>query len=291
MSDVVQQRHKPSVSISSSTSASSAASKVALKLLRLSRPRLTSPKLLLAPTSPASENYYTDPSPLLLTLPTQFGTLYVGETFRCILALDSEDTTDVQLVELSAQVSTPNKEHPIQLLRDTEPKPLEPQQSIQQIIEFETHEPGIHVVSASVSYTRPDAPPNMKATYSKTYRFTAEQGLFVRTKISALGPGQCALEAQIENITDSTLTLETTEFLAPAGWISTSIGKHDSEAPALLMPKETWQFCFLVRHDLDYTEQRQVIGMGKFSVSWTREFLGEKGWLMTGHLKRNPGMQ
>ena len=35
----------------------------------------------------------------------------------------------------------------------------------------------------------------------------------------------------------------------------------------------------------------QSVGMGKLSVAWTREFLGEKGWLMTGHLKRSASMQ
>lgn len=276
--------------------------KVALKVLRLARPKILPPKLLVD----EEENPSSRDPPLLLSLPQTFANLYVGETFRCVLSLDSEsdDGDNPVAATLAVSISTPNREHPIAIIHPSQPDSmvtLGPRETKQYIVEFETHDPGIHVISAVVTYTSPKEESTAPATFTKNYRFTAENGLYVRTKISTITPESCTLEAQIENITDSTMTLETAEFLPPAGWISHSLTFEDeaaSNSPAnkqittpSLMPKETWQFAYIVSQDPDYTDARQTVGMGKFSVSWRRENLGEKGWLMTGHLKRSPGIQ
>lgn len=107
----------------------------------------------------------------------------------------------------------------------------------------------------------------------------------------------------------------------------------DISTPSL-MPKEAWQFAYLVEHDPDFypstagspatgsstpsdlttagstaeqtqrqqppkispppsvnQQSRQSVGTGKFSFSWRREPLGEKGWFMTGHLKRTNSLE
>jgi hypothetical protein len=368
------------VSDSKRLSASVPAHKVSLKVLRLSRPKLHPPRLLIADpfgpddddasnrfikTSTAIPTHSVDGDddddksnninnnseetsgsisignksnkmapPLLLSLPASFGNLYVGETFRCIFSLNPSQlaganphaATDGAAapvmapldVTLAVSVSTPNREHPIPLIQET--RRLDGENQF--IIEYETRDAGIHVISAVVTYTEAAAPP---VTFTKIYRFTAEQGLLIRTKISNVSPTVCAFEAQIENVTDAALTLEATEFIAPPGWVSSSIATGHENGVAgkgtgpLLMPKEVWQFCYLVSHDdgdeptssttsisgattnsgtssnrnsvIGTPVARQSVGMGKLSVAWTREFLGEKGWLMTGHLKRGAGMQ
>lgn len=347
--------------------------KVSLKVLRLSRPKIHPPRLLITdpfgldddenntggknvaaiPThsiegdgndSDDSNNNTKENSgsisignktnkmapPLLLSLPSSFGNLYVGETFRCIISLNpNQSITDLDPdsgtppldVTLAVSVSTPNREHPIPLIQEVTTLDGEKQF----IIDYETHDAGIHVISAVVTYTDPssttaDTPPS-PVTFTKIYRFTAEQGLLIRTKITNVSPTSCVFEAQIENITDVALTLEATEFVAPPGWVSSSITTGQENAVssssnnsssggtgALLTPKEVWQFCYLVSHDDESPPTsgqdsssntsgrttpvvRQSVGMGKLSVAWTREFFGEKGWLMTGHLKRSLGMQ
>lgn len=298
-----------------------------LQVLRLSRPKLLPPKLLV--DEQEDFNFKNDP-PVMLSLPLSFGNLYVGETFRCVLSIDSEsdDAESPISVTIAVSIGTPNREHPIAIIHPSQPDStalLGPRENKQYIVEFETHEPGIHVISAVVTYSPKPAnndddnqqPPPPPVSFTKNYRFTAEQGLYVRTKISPIGPDSCALEAQIENITDSTMTLETAEFMPPLGWISqnlnfdeplasasldppppttstaatTGVPRNKLDYAPSLMPKEIWQFGFIVSHDPDFTDTRQAVGMGKFSVSWRREYLGEKGWLMTGHLKRSPGMQ
>ncbi|KAF5109736.1 hypothetical protein DV453_001342 [Geotrichum candidum] len=360
-----------SVSDSKRLSASVPPHKVSLKVLRLSRPKLHPPRLLITdpfgpddddassrlPKSSAAipthsvdgDDHETNDNtnsnnieetsgsisigsksnkmapPLLLSLPASFGNLYVGETFRCIFSLSpiqpAAATANAPApldVTLAVSVSTPNREHPIPLIQETSHLDGENQF----IIEYETRDAGIHVISAVVTYAEPNVAP---ITFTKIYRFTAEQGLLIRTKISTVSPTACAFEAQIENVTDAALTLEATEFVAPPGWVSSSIATGQENGVAgggkgtgpLLMPKEVWQFCYLVSHDdgdatgnepissatsssgtssnrnsvVGTPVPRQSVGMGKLSVAWTREFLGEKGWLMTGHLKRSASMQ
>lgn len=285
--------------------------KVALKVLRLSRPSVQPPRLLVGPDeSPVS---FQEHPPATLSLPQAFANPYVGETFRCVLSLDSEsdDAETPITATLSVTISTPNREHPISLVHPSQPDSttvLGPRENKQYLVEFETYDPGIHVVTAIVTYKETPAgrEPSPETSFTKTYRFTADQGLYVRTKISTISPESCALEAQIENITTSTMTLESAEFIAPNGWTSQRLvfdedsAQQDGDSTATsstpsLMPKETWQFAYIVSHDPDHNSSvdgvRQSVGMGKFSVAWRREPLGEKGWLMTGHLKRNQEMQ
>lgn len=339
---------------------------------------------------------FPDVSPLL-TLPANFGNLYVGETFRAILSLHSEVPANVAespnlSVTVSVSVTTPTREQSVSLIHPTHPDStfvLVPGGNKQYIVEFETADVGVHTISASVTYTPIQLPEDEKVdnsvgegttssapkhgsglvavalaapiTYTKNYRFTTAAGFNVGTKITSVAHDTYLLETRVENATDTTVTIETAEFVAPAGWISRPLEVpneevHDAfeddeedqvystlqdsnvslyltnmDSPAL-MPKEIWQFAYLVQHDPDFFAKneaakssntnahaellsrlpssfppppaspaprqsastppaRQSVGTGKFSFSWRREFLGEKGWMMTGHLKRTTNLE
>lgn len=186
-------------------------------------------------------------------------------------------------------------------------------------------------------------------SFTKTYRFTTENGFNIGTKMTAIAHDTYVIQTRIENLTDTTISIETAEFLAPVGWVSKSLattidtepaGGHQESSDAdtekfgqldeyglsdtptdlyitnintpSLMPKESWQFAYLVEHDPEFfteamsgsnpggrqqdgrpvsMQNRQSVGTGKFSFSWRREPLGEKGWLMTGHLKRTTSLE
>lgn len=420
--------------------------------MRLSRPRIGQPDLLVdlekepGSDSAAPLSFTVDEAapngrdaPPLLSLPSNFGSLYVGETFRAILSLHSEVTAQTAAsllqtpgstgpvtspphlsVTISVAVATPTREQPVSLIHPTHPDSttvLAPGANRQYIVEFETADVGVHTVSASVTYTPIQVPPEEQQvpaeiteiteaeesggnivrvesgsdplsrlsspapprssnglvavalapplTYTKSYRFTTAAGFSVGTKMTAVAHDTYLLETRIENATDTTVTLETAEFLAPAGWVARPLALPEEEDDALgedsdeqdrldallqdskvavfvgggdapaLMPKEAWQFAYLVQHDADFFAKaaaaagpanntqalsqlpaslppppsaqtqrklqpgagggpslaRQSVDTGKFRFSWRREFLGEKGWMITGHLKRTTKLE
>lgn len=117
--------------------------------------------------------------------------------------------------------------------------------------------------------------PVQPVSYTKNYRFSTASGFNVGTKITQIAHDTHILEARIENATDNTVTIEAADFLAPTGWISRALSQDEEKLPDTtesirledqdiedatltsmdspsLMPKETWQFSYIVQHDPEF---------------------------------------
>jgi hypothetical protein len=245
---------------------------VGLKVLRLSRPVL---------------NYDVQEGPALPTttvaLPSSFGNVYVGEQFSCMLSVNAElGDGGLVMVNVSISIQLPSQEvyplvHPEE---NTSSYQLGSNENHQHVVHYEAKEAGVHDLIATINY-KTDGKEDF-ITFRKHYKFTVGPALNVKTKLSQISADLYAIEAQVENVTNGTMVLETTELLPPEGWTTE---RFETVPTAPLLPKDVWQWAFTVQRDSESDRDVASIGTGKLTLGWRREPLGEKGWLTTGPIK------
>lgn len=175
---------------------------------------------------------------------------------------------------------------------------LEPGQSLQKVVNFDLKEDGSHVLAVTVTYSETTATSGRIRTFRKLYQFVCKGCMAVRTKTGVLpsseGKGRkWALEAQLENSGEETITLdmvvlETKEGFESQGVNWEIIGEGEHMERPVLMPGDVQQVCFLVEELLDDdgngpepTDGRLIFGI--LSLGW-RGPMGNRGFLSTGAL-------
>ncbi|KAG9239583.1 hypothetical protein BJ875DRAFT_365252 [Amylocarpus encephaloides] len=258
----------------------------------------------------------------LLTLPPAFGSAYVGETFSCTLCANNEilagssAAKTVANVRIEAEMKIPSSKVPMLLTLgpevervDTDTEVMEdekryghgvdlaPGRSLQKVINFDLKEEGSHVLAVTVTYSETTATSGKVRTFRKLYQFVCKGCMVVRTKTGPL-PSSCkggkwALEAQLENCGEETITLDSVILEARKGFKSHGINwevlrEGEGVERPVLMPGDVQQVCFLVEEILgpDEREQEPVDGrliFGILSLGW-RGTMGNRGFLSTGDL-------
>lgn len=222
-------------------------------------------------------------------------------------------------------MQTPSQTIPLELdssIREDEKKASIPGISIQKIIRFDLKEEGNHVLAVNVSYTENTmAPDTISAasggrsrTFRKLYQFIAQPCLGVRTKATELpshevddkssGPYgkskllRFALEAQLENVADTAITLEQTSLDVRAPFKSMSLNwdvdlEGEPLSRPMLSPRDVLQIAYLVEQQRDVTDGLDTLKtnmkrdgrttLGQLSIAW-RGPMGERGFLTTGNL-------
>ena len=190
---------------------------------------------------------------------------------------------------------------------------MNPGKSLQKIVYFELKEEGNHVLAVSLSYSETTMSQDRSAasgrvrTFRKLYQFVAQPCLSVRTKVSDFPASLCkrtaqtqrvsrfALEAQLENMAHSTVSLEYVQFNPQPPFHSTSLnwdlgGGHTPNADMpVLVPRDVMQVAFLIEDEAgggDNTPQEMKDGrtrLGQLSMQWRTAF-GDRGSLNTGWL-------
>ncbi|KAF2692199.1 hypothetical protein K458DRAFT_438396 [Lentithecium fluviatile CBS 122367] len=308
---------------------------VSLKVLRLSRPSLAmqyplpnSSTLGIPPTASLAypspnppENFLLSP---VLNLPEAFGSAYVGETFSCTLCannelLPSDKTRTVSGVRIQGDMQTPSTPSgsPLELSgpegvesgRNEGREDIGPGESLQRILRFELKEEGNHVLAVTVTYTETvlhgegRAASGRVKTFRKLYQFVAQQLLSVRTKTGDVEGkdrlGRHLLEAQLENMGESPVSLETVHVNAKPPFQSTSLN-WDIHSPdpkilnaPILNPRDVIQVAFLLEEERDTGETANELAnvlpsdakrtLGQLAIQW-RTSLGDRGSLSTGWL-------
>ena len=189
---------------------------------------------------------------------------------------------------------------------------LDPGKSLQKIVNFDLKEEGNHVLAVSLIYSETTMSQDRSAasgrvrTFRKLYQFVAQPCLSVRTKVSIFPASRCkgaatqhgsrfALEAQLENMAHSTVSLEYVQFIPQPPFQSTSLnwdlgGGHtpDADMP-VLVPRDVMQVAFLIEDEAgggDNAQQEIKDGrtiLGQLSMQWRTAF-GDRGSLNTGWL-------
>lgn len=179
---------------------------------------------------------------------------------------------------------------------------LEPGHSLQKVVNFDLKEEGSHVLAVTVTYTETTPTSGRVRTFRKLYQFVCKSCMVVRTKTGALpiSPSsktpqgmKWALEAQLENCGDETITLdtvvlETVEGIRSHGINWDLLGAGDVMEKPVLMPGDVHQVCFAVEEILgvDGTGAMLMDGrviFGILSLGW-RGSMGNRGFLSTGSL-------
>jgi len=155
--------------------------------------------------------------------------------------------------------------------------------SLQKIVSYDLKEEGGHTLAVTVNYTEDGG---RVRTFKKLYQFVAQQCIMVRTKAGPLGEGKAVLEAQLENLSESPVTLH--KVTMKTMWKATSLN-WDAEGRCgvpLLMSRDVVQVAFLLEPGEDRSEdgqEREGDGIGHLSIEW-KTSCGDKGFLRTGKL-------
>jgi trafficking protein particle complex subunit 13 len=251
----------------------------------------------------------------------------------------------VSNIKILAEMQTPSASMPLTLTSLPEASSSStahlPGTSLQHIITFSIKEEGTHVLAVNVSYTEtilsppppsnPDGPSvatsSRTRSFRKLYQFPTVPCLSVRTKATELptksvpdksgGPYgrttllRYTLEAQLENVSDGTIVLESAVMHAKAPFTSTAlnwdsdsggaaatIGADESppvtSTSPLLAPRDVFQLTYLLSQQpggaIEATDELKMMlkrdgraVLGQLSIGW-RSDMGEKGSLTTGGL-------
>jgi hypothetical protein len=176
---------------------------------------------------------------------------------------------------------------------------LEPGKSLQKVVNFHLKEEGSHVLAVTVTYSETTPTSGRVRTFRKLYQFVCKSCMVVRTKTGVLptSPGEkgrkWALEAQLENCGEETITLDTVVLETTEGFRSQGInweivGEGEEMERPVLMPGDVQQVCFLVQEKIgeDGSGAEPIDGrlvFGILSIGW-RGTMGNRGVLSTGAL-------
>lgn len=256
------------------------------------------------PDTPVDQEFILTPA---LTLPSSFGTTYVGECFTCSLCANNElpdgAAKIISHVQLSVDIQTPSQT--VTLLDPStegeEPAPeLRSGATQQRVIRFDLKEEGSHTLIVSLTYTESSlGAAGRVRTFRKLYQFEAQACLNVRTKATELQsdrhPLRYTLEAQIENVSASALNILRADLLPGALLEAKSLnwdvtGPEDAQRePPFLRPRDIYQLAFLVEQASAHPEglkdmkKHDRVVLGQIALEWTGA-MGQKGQLTTGNL-------
>ncbi|MCJ1380513.1 hypothetical protein MMC17_003621 [Xylographa soralifera] len=218
---------------------------------------------------------------------------------------------------MSAEIQTPSQTVPLELTPNNDEASksgMNHGESLQKIVRYDLREEGSHVLAVSLSYSeniisKSTTSGGRVRSFKKLYQFQAQPCLSVRTKASDLpsrdageekrqgsGLSRYALEAQLENLADGSITLEHLTFEAKSPFRSTSLNwdvphldAQEIETPALA-PQEVTQVAFLIEEQTpqgdelakELTKDGRTI-LGVLTIRW-RSAMGDPGVLSTGWL-------
>jgi hypothetical protein len=175
---------------------------------------------------------------------------------------------------------------------------LEPGQSLQKVVNFDLKEEGSHVLAVTVTYSETTPTSGRVRTFRKLYQFVCKGCMVVRTKAGILPSSdktkrrKWALEAQLENIGEEIITLDTVLMETKPGFRSQGINweivseREEMERP-ILVPGDVQQVCFVVEETLEEGQEIEIVDgrvvFGILSLGW-RGPMGNRGFLSTGSL-------
>lgn len=204
-------------------------------------------------------------------------------------------------VRIEAEMKIPSSGVPLSLTlgpetkegdRDKKAVDLEPGKSLQRVVNFDLKEEGSHVLAVTVTYTETTATSGRVRTFRKLYQFVCKSCMVVRTKTGALpsstGKRKWALEAQLENCGEETITLDVVVLESREGYRSQGINweivsEGEKMERPILMPGDVQQVCFLVEEIETQVPVEGKLVFGILSIGW-RGAMGNRGFLSTGQL-------
>ncbi|KAJ7445793.1 hypothetical protein B0H11DRAFT_2177500 [Mycena galericulata] len=247
----------------------------------------------------------------LLTLPSSFGSIQLGETFSSCLCVNNEAQVDIEAVAMKVEMQTVTAKVMLAEFGGSDTK-LAVGDTLENIVHHEIKELGQHVLACTVTYRLPPGPrtapgpaedPNDPAlqTFRKFYKFAVTNPLSVKTKVhaprspsalmSSIEREKVFLEVHIQNLTTETMWFERMRFECTDEWdVNEKSESIFSGSTALMQPQDMRQYIYILsRKSATLAPVAQapgsVIPLGRLDISWRSSF-GEPGRLLTSMLSR-----
>jgi len=286
---------------------------LALKVMRLTRPTLGVPAIVQSSGRDIDRDILSDAletdlntnaglSALLpgelLVLPQSFGNIYLGETFSSYVCVhnDSTEVCSNVLVRADLQTATqrinlvpgPNSDN-ISHARDN----LAPGSTIDQVLHHEVKELGTHILVCEVTY---GCSASDKMSFRKFFKFQVMKPLDVKTKFYNAESDEVFLEAQVQNITQATITMDRVTLEPSHTFTVTNLTASLDDDNAGVVGKgqclqigDSWQylFCLTPRPEQNNKNLKLVTNIGKLDIVWRTGFC-DRGRLQTSQLQRLP---
>uniref|UniRef100_A0A3B4BYC0 Trafficking protein particle complex subunit 13 n=1 Tax=Pygocentrus nattereri TaxID=42514 RepID=A0A3B4BYC0_PYGNA len=228
----------------------------------------------------------------MLTLPQNFGNIFLGETFSSYISVHNDSNQVVKDILVKADLQTSSQRLNLSASNSAVAE-LKPECCIDDVIHHEVKEIGTHILVCAVSYTTQSGD---KLYFRKFFKFQVRAYLTLLYYFLFLY--EVFLEAQIQNITTSPMFMEKVSLEPSMMYNVTELntvasGKECSESTfgkmLYLQPMDTRQYLYCLKPKPEFAEKAGVIKgvtvIGKLDIVWKTN-LGERGRLQTSQLQR-----
>nr|XP_048707860.1 trafficking protein particle complex subunit 13 isoform X4 [Caretta caretta] len=229
----------------------------------------------------------------MLTLPQNFGNIFLGETFSSYISVHNDSNQVVKDILVKADLQTSSQRLNLSASSAAVAE-LKSDCCIDDVIHHEVKEIGTHILVCAVSYTTQTGE---KMYFRKFFKFQVLKPLDVKTKFYNAETDEVFLEAQIQNITTSPMFMEKVSLepsimynvaeLNTVNKAGESVSTFGSRT--YLQPMDTRQYLYCLKPKQEFAEKAGVIKgvtvIGKLDIVWKTN-LGERGRLQTSQLQR-----
>ncbi|XP_043835330.1 trafficking protein particle complex subunit 13 isoform X4 [Dromiciops gliroides] len=229
----------------------------------------------------------------MLTLPQNFGNIFLGETFSSYISVHNDSNQIVKDILVKADLQTSSQRLNLSASNATVAE-LKSDCCIDDVIHHEVKEIGTHILVCAVSYTTQSGE---KMYFRKFFKFQVLKPLDVKTKFYNAETDKVFLEAQIQNITTSPMFMEKVS-LEPSmmyNVVELNAVKQAGEegvstfgSRTYLQPMDTRQYLYCLKPKQEFAEKAGIIKgvtvIGKLDIVWKTN-LGERGRLQTSQLQ------
>lgn len=287
-----------------------------LKVMRLSKPGFQIVPPLMCekddiPHDVLIENSKEDGSILegfgmtsFLQLPTSFGIIYLGETFRIYISLNNPTLTDVLSTSLKVELQTATQLVPLFSNSTTMDNnkttnniidKFAPGMSHDYVVSHEVREGGVNILACTVNYVRHDGE---KKFFRKFFKFQVMNPLTITPRIHAM-KNSIYVEANIENSTQSSLYIESVSLvpvddtLVCTDMSSTAVNPNTpitqlSSSIVYMKPATARQYLFMLSSTPGGPPPSNASTVvGQLDIVW-RSTLGEVGRIKSLPLQKKP---
>uniref|UniRef100_A0A3P8ZQC3 Trafficking protein particle complex subunit 13 n=1 Tax=Esox lucius TaxID=8010 RepID=A0A3P8ZQC3_ESOLU len=214
----------------------------------------------------------------MLTLPQNFGNIFLGETFSSYISVHNDSIQVVKDILVKADLQTSSQRLNLSASNNAVTE-LKPECCIDDVIHHEVKEIGTHILVCAVSYT---TQAGEKLYFRKFFKFQTDEVF---------------LEAQIQNITTSPMFMEKVSLEPSMMYNVTELNTVDTGDEgtstfgkmSYLQPMDTRQYLYCLKPKPEFAEKAGVIKgvtvIGKLDIVWKTN-LGERGRLQTSQLQR-----
>uniref|UniRef100_A0A8I6AE67 Trafficking protein particle complex subunit 13 n=1 Tax=Rattus norvegicus TaxID=10116 RepID=A0A8I6AE67_RAT len=233
----------------------------------------------------------------MLTLPQNFGNIFLGETFSSYISVHNDSNQVVKDILVKADLQTSSQRLNLSASNAAVAE-LKPDCCIDDVIHHEVKEIGTHILVCAVSYTTQGGE---KMYFRKFFKFQVlnmEDIMLFSNAFYFLGStDEVFLEAQIQNITTSPMFMEKVSLEPSIMYNVTELNSVNQAGECVstfgsrgyLQPMDTRQYLYCLKPKKEFAEKAGIIKgvtvIGKLDIVWKTN-LGERGRLQTSQLQR-----